>query len=60
MIYFDRPTQQQVVGKMCRHLQPGGTMFIAHAETLQGLALPLRTVGPSIYRHEPVAAACKP
>jgi len=55
MIYFDRETQQQVVGRMCRHLHPGGTVFIAHAETLQGLPLPLRNAGPSIYRHEPAA-----
>ena len=41
---------------MCGHLHTGGTLFIAHAETLQGLALPLRTVGPSIYRHDPTAA----
>lgn len=52
MIYFDRSTQQQVVGRMCRHLHPGGTIFIAHAETLQGLALPLHVVGASVYRHE--------
>jgi chemotaxis protein methyltransferase CheR len=56
MIYFDRPTQQQVVGRMCESLHVGGTIFIAHAETLQGLALPLRTVGPSVYRHDPAAA----
>ena len=56
MIYFDRETQQQVVGRMCRHLHVGGTLFIAHAETLQGLPLPLRPAGPSIYRHEPAPA----
>jgi len=53
MIYFDRETQQQVVSRMCRYLHPGGMLFIAHAETLQGLPLPLRTIGPSAYRHEP-------
>lgn len=57
MIYFDRPTQQQVVGRMCAHLRLGGALFIAHSETLQGLGLPLRTVGPSVYRHEPAPAA---
>lgn len=54
MIYFNRDTQREVVGRMCTHLQPDGTLFIAHSETLQGLGLPLRTVGPSVYRHEPV------
>lgn len=53
MIYFDRPTQQQVVGKICRHLRPGGDLFIAHSETLQSLSLPVRLVGTSHYRHEP-------
>jgi chemotaxis protein methyltransferase CheR len=57
MIYFDRDTQQQVVGRMCRNLHVGGTLFIAHAETLQGLALPLRTAGPSVYRYMPGPAA---
>ena len=52
---LDRETQQQVVGRMCRNLQPGGTLFIAHAETLQGLPLPLRNAGLSIYCHEPIA-----
>lgn len=50
MIYFDRPTQQQVVGRMCRHLRPDGYLFTAHAETLQGLGLPLRTAGTAVYR----------
>ena len=53
MIYFDRPTQQEVVSKICRHLRPGGDLFIAHSETLQGLDLPLRLVGSAHYRHEP-------
>lgn len=56
MIYFDRPTQQQVVGRMCRHLRPGGWLFTAHAETLQGLGLPLRSAGPAVYRHDSTAA----
>ena len=53
MIYFDRPTQEMVVGRMCRHLRPGGMLFTAHAETLQGLDLPLRLAGTAAYRHEP-------
>lgn len=56
MIYFDRPTQQRVVSTMCRHLHPDGYLFTAHAETLQGLALPLRSAGPAVYRHLPAAS----
>lgn len=55
MIYFDRATQHQVVGRMCRNLRVGGALFIAHAETLQGLPLPLRMVAPAMYRREPGA-----
>ncbi len=56
MIYFDRDTQQQVVSRMCQNFQPQGTLFIAHSETLQGLPLPLRNIGPSIYAHTPAHA----
>lgn len=53
MIYFDRPTQTEVVTKICRHLRPGGHLFIAHSESLQGQPLPLRLLGPAYFRHEP-------
>lgn len=50
LIYFDRPTQEQVVGRICRHLRPGGHLFIAHTESLSGLALPLDGLANSVYR----------
>jgi len=50
MIYFERATQEQVVSKMCRHLRPGGLIYIAHSETLQGLRLPITQVGTAVYR----------
>ena len=53
MIYFDRETQQQVVAKICRQLRPEGRLFIAHSETLQGLALPLSLAGTAAYRRLP-------
>ncbi len=49
MIYFDRETQREVVGRICRQLRVGGRLFIAHAETLQGMDLPLRMLGPAEY-----------
>lgn len=52
MIYFERDTQRLVVERMLRHLRPGGYLFIAHAETLQGYGLPVQLVAPSVYRHE--------
>lgn len=56
MIYFDRPTQQQVVGKICRHLRKDGYLFTAHAETLHGLDLPLANVGTCVYQRLPTSA----
>ncbi len=53
MIYFDRPTQTDVVTKICHHLRPGGHLFIAHSESLQGQPLPLRLLGPAFFQHDP-------
>lgn len=50
MIYFDRPTQEALVEKLCSFLQPGGYLFIGHSESLTGLKLPLRCIKPSIYQ----------
>ncbi|MBE0616560.1 MAG: protein-glutamate O-methyltransferase [Proteobacteria bacterium] len=50
MIYFDRPTQAAVLNRFCRHLEPGGYVFLGHSETINGLAVPLRQVAPTIYR----------
>lgn len=50
IIYFDRPTQTSIVGNICRHLLPGGFLFMGHSETLSGLNLPLEQVAPSVYR----------
>lgn len=50
IIYFDRPTQEKVLGRLCQHLIPGGYLFMGHSETLSSLDLPLVTVGPMVYR----------
>ena len=50
IIYFDRPTQERLVGKFCRHLQPGGYIFLGHSESLHGCDLPLTQVAPTVYR----------
>ena len=50
MIYFDRPTQEQVVNRLCRYLNPGGHLFVGHSESLNGLNVPLVQVSPTIYR----------
>ena len=50
IIYFDRPTQEKVLNRLCRHLNPGGYMFMGHSETLNGLQVPLIQVAPTVYR----------
>jgi chemotaxis protein methyltransferase CheR len=53
MIYFDRDTQFEVLGRICRQLRVGGRLFISHSETLQGMELPLRMLGPAEYLRLP-------
>jgi chemotaxis protein methyltransferase CheR len=50
MIYFDKPTQNAVVGRFHDLLEEGGYLFIGHSETLTGLDHRYRYVEPSIYR----------
>jgi len=50
MIYFDRPTQEAVIGKICRNLAPGGYLFCGHSESLAGLDIPVQPVMASVYR----------
>jgi chemotaxis protein methyltransferase CheR len=50
MIYFDRPTQEQVVARLSRALRPGGYLFTGRSESLSGLTLPLKCLRPSIYQ----------
>jgi chemotaxis protein methyltransferase CheR len=49
MIYFDRPTQERLLGKFCSHLHQGGHIFIGHSESLTGMQLPLRQLAPTVY-----------
>ena len=50
MIYFDRPTQEQLVTELARFLVPGGYLLIGHSESLNGLNVPFKCERPSIYR----------
>jgi chemotaxis protein methyltransferase CheR len=50
MIYFDRPTQEELVDRLTRSLVPGGYLFIGHAESLTGVRSQLKNVRPAIYR----------
>ena len=50
IIYFDRQTQEKVLNHLCRHLKPGGFMFMGHSETLNGLDVPLKQAAPTVYK----------
>jgi chemotaxis protein methyltransferase CheR len=50
MIYFDKAVQQRVVTMLERHLAPGGYLFIAHSESLNGLSHGLKWMAPAVYR----------
>jgi len=49
MIYFDRPTREQLVNMMTDRLVPGGTLFVGHSESLGGLSHRLKMIRPAIY-----------
>ncbi len=50
LIYFDKRTQELVLGRLCEHLRRGGYLFLGHSETLTGLQLPLEPVGSTVFR----------
>jgi chemotaxis protein methyltransferase CheR len=50
LIYFDRPTQERILGKLAGELVPGGYAFVGHSETLHDMDLPLKPVAPAVYR----------
>ena len=52
MIYFDIPTQQELVLKLIHQLAPGGYFVVGHSESLLGIKHPLKTIKPGIYRKE--------
>ncbi|MGK0289247.1 MAG: chemotaxis protein methyltransferase CheR [bacterium] len=50
IIYFDRETQERILGHLCRHLKVGGYLFVGHSESLFGMSLPLQSIVPTIYQ----------
>jgi chemotaxis protein methyltransferase CheR len=50
MIYFDRPTQQELVTKLSAQLAPGGYFVVGHSESLLGVDHALKTVKLGIYQ----------
>jgi len=50
MIYFDNATQQRVVDGLTHCLEPGGYLFVGHAESLTRITHSLEFVRPAVYR----------
>ena len=53
LIYFDKPTQAAVTGRLAGHLRPGGYLILGHSESSAGNGVPgLTPVLPTIYQRE--------
>jgi len=50
LIYFDKAKQQAVLQRICRHLRPGGFLFVGHSETVTGMDLPLVPAATALFR----------
>lgn len=49
IIYFDKKTQEEILKKIISYLTPGGYFFQGHSESMQGLALPIKQILPTVY-----------
>jgi chemotaxis protein methyltransferase CheR len=49
-IYFDKPTQQEIVRKFADHQREGDLLIIGHSENLHSIATKYELVGQTIYR----------
>lgn len=52
MIYFDKPTQENLVNRFHDVLAPGGLLFTGHSESLTGVKHRFEYVRPTIYRRQ--------
>ncbi len=50
MIYFDVPTQEELVQRFHDALHPGGILVVGHSESLTRIRHPLRYIQPSVYQ----------
>jgi chemotaxis protein methyltransferase CheR len=55
MIYFDRPTQEELIRRLTQRLVPGGYLFVGHSESLTAVRHSLQTVKPAVYRRPPAS-----
>jgi chemotaxis protein methyltransferase CheR len=50
LIYFDKPTQAEVLRRLTDCLSAGGYLFIGHSETIQGVHLPVKQVAHTVFQ----------
>jgi chemotaxis protein methyltransferase CheR len=51
LIYFDKPTQLQVVERLCEHLRPGGYLIVGHSESMvPNESAKMKQIQPTIFR----------
>jgi chemotaxis protein methyltransferase CheR len=50
MIYFDKPTQEDLVLRLSAQLEPGGYLLVGHSESLNSVEHGLEYVQPAVYR----------
>ena len=53
MIYFDKPTQAQVLARFMPWLKPDGLLFAGHSENFTHSGAPLRLRGQTVYERVP-------
>jgi len=52
MIYFDKPTQSELVRRFYEAVRPGGIFIVGHSESLTGIKNDFRYENPTIYRKD--------
>jgi chemotaxis protein methyltransferase CheR len=50
LIYFDKPTQEGVLSRLCDHLRPGGYLVLGHSESAVGVDLPVVALVNTIFQ----------
>jgi chemotaxis protein methyltransferase CheR len=52
IMYFDKPTQQNIIQRLSQSIEPGGYLFVGHSESLTGVEHDLLYLRPAVYRKQ--------
>ena len=50
MIYFDKPTQGQILSRFAPLLKPSGLLFAGHSENLSFVTRDFSLIGKTVYQ----------